>query len=116
MKKYRTNILNEVTFKLGPFDNNDFSGNFVSEDFTIRAFHEGEQVAYLKCYHESGRLYAFEVSVNSDYRRNGIATKMYDYAQELSGKTIHPHHENPYNDNPDDVSDEALSFWNYRRS
>ena len=84
MKKYGTNIIEEITLQLGSFDNNDFS----TEDFTIRAFHECAQLAYLKCYHESGRLYAFDVSVNSDYRRNGIATKLYNYAQELSGKTL----------------------------
>ena len=115
MNKYQNNILKNITFKLGSFDNNDFSGNFENEDFTIRAFYEEDQIAYLKCYHESGRLYSFEVHVNSEYRRKGIATKMYDYAQELSGKTIYPHHENPYNNDPDGVSDEALLFWRSRR-
>jgi hypothetical protein len=115
MKKHKFNIIEEITYKTAPFDQSVFFNNPQQEDFTIRAYHEGNQVAYLKCYHESEKLYAFEVQVNSDYRRNKIATKMYNYAEEISGRTIHPHHENPFNENSDGVSNEALAFWKFRK-
>ena len=108
-------ILEEITLKVTPFDDSEFTNHPEFEDFTIRAFHKEVQVAYLKCYHESGRLYAFEVLVEPEYRRLGIATKIYNYAQEISGRTINPHHENPFNEDSDSVSSDALAFWQARQ-
>jgi hypothetical protein len=62
-------------------------------------------------YHE-GRLYPAEVSVHSKHRRKGLATAMYNYATELSGKTVHPSDTNYYSTS--DISDDAKAFWQKR--
>lgn len=84
-------------------------------DFKVIALFEGSQIGYVCCYHESGKLYAFEVNVDENYRRKGVATQMYNYAERVSGKPINPHHSNPYNSDPDAVSQDALAFWHNRR-
>lgn len=70
-----------------------------------------KKIGYACCYHESGNLYAFEVKVDEQFRRQGVSTKMYNFAEKISGKVINPHHANPYNSDPDAVSSGALAFW-----
>lgn len=104
------NIEMEVT----PFGDLEQAEHFnpAVDDFEIKLQVDGETVGYLQCYYENGKLYAFEVSVESHWRRKGFATKMYDYAEEVSGKTILPHLANYYaTDDDSDMSEDAYKFW-----
>lgn len=102
----------EIELKLEPFGCDEI--NPESKDFKVIALHQGEKIGYVCCYHESGRLYSFEVNVSDLYRRKGVATQMYNFAEKVSGKSIYPHHSNPYNSDPDSVSVDALAFWQNR--
>jgi ribosomal protein S18 acetylase RimI-like enzyme len=103
-----------LKFIIVDFNNESSHPDPISDDFKVIVFLDDEKVGYLMCYHELGKLWAFESFIKEEYRCQGIGTKMYDYAMEVSERTIYPHHENPYNENPDDVSDDAISFWERR--
>ena len=100
-----------ISIKIIPFgDNNSQSLNPEIDDFTLYAFHNDQNIAHLSCYHEHGRLYAFEVNVAEEFRRQGVATHLYDHASQISGKTINSHKDNPYNESPE-ISQDAEAFW-----
>jgi GNAT superfamily N-acetyltransferase/ADP-ribose pyrophosphatase YjhB (NUDIX family) len=84
-----------------------------SDDFNLEAYVGSKKIAYLYCYHEGARLYAFEVQVNEAYQRKGVATALYNYAQDISGKHIYPHHLSSGNEQPE-TTDDAVAFWKKR--
>lgn len=106
----------KLNFKVLDFNNENIDVNPIEDDFKIVVFLNDIKIGYLMCYHELGKLWAFESFIEKDYRRQGFGTKMYDYAMEISERTIYPHHENPYNANSEDVSEDALKFWKNRNS
>lgn len=58
---------------------------FWSEDaeFTVSASLNGQLVAYLRVLRKEGFLLAGDVAVKKDYRRRGIATAMYNFAESV---------------------------------
>lgn len=95
----------------------DAGGGVVNPE--IIASVNGEQVGKLSLqqYYKNGRLVeqppgtpyeitAAGVNVNEELRRQGIATRMYDYADVIVGKTEPSHIQ----------SDEAKAFWEARKS
>ena len=105
----------DIRFEIHPFNQGDSLNCPIEDDFKIVVYYQGEKIAYLMCYHELGKIWAFESFVEESYRRQGIGTKMYDYAMEVSERTILPHHENPHNADPDNVTNDALEFWKNRK-
>ena len=83
-------------------------------DFCIKVKDkEGKEIGYGSFVHEGARLYPAEVGVQSRHRRKGIATHMYNMAQELSNKHLYPSALLP-DKNPEDMSDDAHRFWERR--
>ncbi|CAJ6629317.1 Uncharacterised protein [Burkholderia pseudomallei] len=60
---------------------------FWSEDaaYTVTATREGVLIGYLVVLREGRRLLAGDVAVKKQHRRAGIATAMYDFAEEVMG-------------------------------
>lgn len=105
----------KVHLTCGPFGDNtidpkDFDPE--SEDFRIAALVGEKPIGYVDCYFEGGRLYAYEVAVDKKYQRKGVATAMYDWAQEISGRTINSHKDNGLGGA--EISDDAEGFWKNR--
>jgi ribosomal protein S18 acetylase RimI-like enzyme len=89
----------------------------ISEDeaksaFTIRAYKDGKEVGYAQVYSEDA-WYVYEVAVKQAYRRQGIATLLYDYAEEVTGRTVYPQVLDG-NINDPEISDDAFLFWKKR--
>ena len=101
----------------GPFgDDPDLTvENFDPEwhDFRIIAHVKGKPVGYVDCYHAGG-LYAYEVEVDKKFQRQGVASAMYDWAEELSGKRIRSHEESDSEEA--EITDQAKKFWENRRA
>ena len=108
-------IVADVDLKLYDWDGEKIITEDEAADegiFQIQAHKNGMKAAYVQVYHESG-WYVFEVKVDESHRRQGIATKMYDYADEIVGSSVKPQVLDPNVGDPD-LTDDALNFWKER--
>lgn len=73
-----------------------------------------ERAAELRVYMDRSTNYlrASSIYVREDHRRKGIASALYDYAEEVLGKKMRP--ANECSEDPDDFSDDAAAFWSKR--
>jgi GNAT superfamily N-acetyltransferase len=59
-------------------------------DYYIVAKHRGKQIGFASFGIVGDHLMEYKVAVDPEYRRKGIASKMYDYAEKVSGVLINP--------------------------
>jgi GNAT superfamily N-acetyltransferase len=83
-------------------------------DFRIDAVLGKQEVGYALISHEGNAIRAAEVDVSKSYRRKGIATAMYDWAEELTGKKIRPSTDFTGETFEEGLSEDAQKFWNAR--
>lgn len=85
------------------------------QDLVIGAFDGSRQVGMLRVYDLGrGKITASDVEVDSEYRRKGIATAMYVFAEKHTGSKMIPADQaaGPGFDPEDTFSDDAKAFWN----
>lgn len=111
MKK--TQQLIDQKYKISHFQMDEIRIPFLSQpaEIQIRVFSpEGNQVAQATFYILKDHLIHsdfHDVMVIKDYRRKGIASWMYDYAEEICQKKIEPNIS---------LSSDGQQFWNFRKS
>jgi GNAT superfamily N-acetyltransferase len=62
--------------------------------------------------HWKDRMVAANVYVKDEYQRRGVATAMYDFAEEITGKEMLPY-SHQISDEP--MSEDAKKFWKKRK-
>jgi len=86
--------------------------NVKTNDFILRAFSAGKIVGEIVVIHSGRKISAYSAHVEESYRRRGVATALYDKAEEITGKEIVPY---PYSTDhlsfEDDITEEAQKFW-----
>jgi len=85
-----------------------------SGGFEILAVENGKDIAFIRVYKEGTDWYVFDVEVNKDFRRQGIATKMYNYADSIVGDRVKPQVLDPSEGEPPMMTKEAFDFWKKR--
>lgn len=103
-----------LTVEISPFGELPEGVEFNTQEhcFQIRVYDGKKLVGDLLVNNYTQKIYAYTVSVQEKYRRLGIATAMYDLAEELSGgKQILP---NEYQNEEAESSDDAVEFWRTR--
>lgn len=83
----------------------------LKESFKVSAFIQDREVGYLIVQNYQNKIYAFDTQVENQFRRLGIATKMYNYAESLTEKKIYP---NEYINKEASSSTDAVEFWRAR--
>lgn len=110
--KYRI-LASDITLRLYDWDiKKPITDKEIGSAFTIRAFNDKKELGHAQVYKES-KWYVYEVHVDDSSRRQGIATKMYDYAEELVGGSVYPQVLDSYIDDPQ-ISIDAFLFWKKR--
>jgi len=79
-------------------------------DFSIRAYDGPKEVGSVLI-NLVGRKISAELWVNASYRRKGLATAMFDWAEELSGREAVPSSEDTEETFEDRLSKDAQKFW-----
>ena len=85
-----------------------------SGSFRISYHQNNKEVGFIDVYRSGRGWYVFESHVDTNLRRSGIASKLYDHADFLVGK-VRPQLLDP-EINDADISEEALKFWEKRDS
>lgn len=100
-------------FQIGKFDgDDDFDPDPSFQDFKIVAMDsKGRRVGYALIVHVGNKIQAYEVEVSKRHQRKGIATAMYDHAQELTGKKIEPYRDG---DGEHMQTKSAKALWKHR--
>ena len=73
----------------------------------------GTEIGFANVDHHGNKCFVHEVDVEKKYRRKGVATAMYDWAEVLTGKKCISSEE-AYEDDEDHMSKDAKKFWNSR--
>lgn len=62
--------------------------------FRISAIKDGVEVGFalVSWSHEHKGISSHETKIHPEHRRKGLATALYQYAEQLSGKRMYPHH------------------------
>jgi hypothetical protein len=84
------------------------------DDLIIQAFKGSKKVGTLRVADGGHTIAASDVSVDEKFRRMGIATAMYVYAEKLTGKKMSPASDQAYDfgaDEDDIMTPEARKFW-----
>jgi GNAT superfamily N-acetyltransferase len=104
--RYSTTVTTDHEFDANVYDDEDFE----SEPFLFVSARDedGEAVAkaYFGYHPDADNVVCWQVRVDPDHRRNGIATKMYAIAEEHFGEPLVPF--------PGGHSDDAKKFWGNR--
>lgn len=79
--------------------------------FKIIGYINKTQVGYLIVAIAKENLYAIDAQVELKYRRMGIATKLYNFAEKLTKKKIYPYEYLNYDAKS---SNDAVEFWRSR--
>ena len=75
------------------------------------AYMGDHRIGTLKTLVADSKLYAYVIHVSKEYRRQGVATALYSYAENHFGLKISPYEFC----NPDaETSDDAIEFWRKR--
>lgn len=85
-----------------------------SGGFEILAVKNGKDIAFVRVYKEGNDWYVYDVEVNENFRRKGIATKMYDYADDIVGNAVKPQVLDSSEGEPPMMTKEAFDFWKKR--
>jgi ribosomal protein S18 acetylase RimI-like enzyme len=78
-----------ITRRIGRFDVHFWTAS-AGVYMNVSASHEGQLVGYLSIVCKDGELYASDVAVRPECRRQGLATAMYDLAEEFMGAKFVP--------------------------
>ena len=83
--------------------------------FKITAKLNSGRVIGFACVDHQGKNKCFvhDIDVDKKYRRKGVATAMYDFAEELTGKECIPS-SSAYQDDETHLSNDAKKFWEKR--
>jgi hypothetical protein len=102
-----------VEIKLTHFGGSKGSGDSPERGaFRLEAIEHSKSVGYADFYREMSGWFVYEVQVV--HKRQGIATKLYDYAEDLLGKEIRPQVLD-HNVGDPQISKEAFLLWKKRR-
>jgi len=88
-----------------------------SGGFEILAIQNGKEIAFIRVYKVGTDWYVYDVDVNKDFRRKGIATKMYDYADDIVGGSVKPQvldQKSVSEGEPPQMTEDAFNFWKKR--
>lgn len=98
------------TFKLSHYSNDQYKKTCVIEVFKLNGVNHPVKVGSLSVIIESTYIVAHDSFVDANFRRMGLATKMYNYAESVLNKKIIPYEQH----SGQKSSFDAVQFWKKR--
>lgn len=77
----------------------------------VKAYLQDQCIGSLKTLVADSKLYSYVVLVSKEYRRQGVATALYECAEKYFGLKISPYE---FYDQNAETSDDAIEFWRKR--
>jgi len=97
-------------FKLSHYSNDQHKTTCIIEAFKLNGELNLIKVGSLSIIVESSYIVAYDSFVDVNFRRLGLATKMYDYAESIFNKKIVPYEQHSGHKS----SSDAVEFWKKR--
>lgn len=110
LSKKTTKNLN-FSVKILPYNDKESTPDPKKDYFALEAYIGEKEVANLVVVNNEKEIFAFTVFVHPEYRRKGLATSLYNLAEELSNKKIKPFE---YFNSEYQTSNDAVEFWRKR--